>query len=333
MFGIGFIIFLRKSGEWIGLFVSIVLVSFGLVAANTDPVGFPGWFVGLVSAYVNCAYLSFFVIPLVFPDGRFVPRWSAWLVAFVVVGGLGSSVAPHTIFDSNTWPGLVSAALGILVVATILVSPIYRYMRVSNSVEREQTKWVMFSLLLAIGVFVLIGGVLSNISTLTAHPVQAVLVDLATSSAVGIAFLFVPLGFAVAILRYKLWDIDVLINRTLVYGSLTISLAALYLGAVIVLQKLFAAVTGQSSDLAVAIATLGIAALFNPWRHRVQSFIDRRFYRRKYDAARTLATFSARLRDEVDMEQLSTNLLAVASDTVQPASVALWLREGEVSRS
>jgi hypothetical protein len=206
-------------------------------------------------------------------------------------------------------------------------------MRVSNSVEREQTKWVMFSLLLAIGVFVLIGGVLSNISTLTAHPVQAVLVDLATSSAVGIAFLFVPLGFAVAILRYKLWDIDVLINRTLVYGSLTISLAALYLGAVIVLQKLFAAVTGQSSDLAVAIATLGIAALFNPWRHRVQSFIDRRFYRRKYDAARTLATFSARLRDEVDMEQLSTNLLAVASDTVQPASVALWLREGEVSRS
>jgi hypothetical protein len=223
----------------------------------------------------------------------------------------------------------VNALLAIGVVGTVLLSPIYRYLHVSSPVEREQTKWVMFALVLAITVFIVVGGIIPNIPGITAHPLEAVLVDLATQTVLGLGFMLVPLGFAVAILRYNLWDIDLLINRTLVYGSLTISLVALYIGGVILLQSLFSAVSGQSSDLAVAIATLGIAALFNPWRHRIQSFIDRRFYRRKYDAVRTLAAFNARLRDEVNMEQLSDSLLAVAHDTMQPSSVALWLRGAE----
>jgi hypothetical protein len=194
-------------------------------------------------------------------------------------------------------------------------------------VEREQTKWVMFSLIIAIGAFLLIGGLIPNIPGITAHPVQAILVDLATQTAMGLAFLLVPVGFAVAILRYKLWDIDVLINRTLVYGSLTITLVGLYIGSVIVLQALFRAVTGQHSDLAIAIATLAVAAIFNPWRHRLQAFIDQRFYRRKYDAGQILARFSAALRDEVDLDQLTGDLLSVAHDTVQPVSAGLWLRE------
>ncbi len=326
---IGLVIFLRKSDEWIGLFISIELVSFGMVAANTEPAGYPAWLLAAADAYNNAAFLSFSIIPLVFPNGRFVPRWSKWLVAFAMLAALGSSLAAGTPLDSSRWPEAVNVLLAVLVVGTILLSPIYRYVRVSNRVEREQTKWVMFALVVAITAFILVGAVIPGIPGITAHPLQAVLVDLATQAALGLAFALVPLAFAVAILRYKLWDIDLLINRTLVYGSLTLSLVALYIGGVILLQSLFSAVSGQSSDLAIAIATLGIAALFNPWRHRLQAFIDRRFYRRKYDAARTLAAFNARLRDEVNMDQLSDSLLAVAHDTMQPASVALWLREAE----
>jgi hypothetical protein len=128
-------------------------------------------------------------------------------------------------------------------------------------------------------------------------------------------------------MRYHLYDIDVVINRALVYGSLTISLAALYLLGVVGLQALFRTVTGQSSDLAIAIVTLAIAALFNPWRRRLQSFIDQRFYRRKYDAARILAVFNSRLRDEVDLRRLESDILTVVGETVHPDRAALWLPE------
>lgn len=326
MFLIGVVIFLRKSNEWIGLFISIVLVSFGLVSSNTAPVGFPDWFNAVANAYSNIAYLSFFVIPLVFPNGRFVPRWSGWAVAFVVITAIGGSIAPHSALDSSTWPAALSAPLSVLAAATILASPIYRYRRVSDAAQREQTKWVLFTVVLAIAIFVLMGSAVPAVPGIMARPVQAVLVRLTTGIAVGLAFLLVPVGFAIAILRYRLWDIDVLINRTLVYGSLTATLAGLYIGAVIALQALFRAVAGQHSDLAIAIATLAVAALFNPWRHRLQSFIDRRFYRRKYDATRALSAFNGRLRDEVDLDQLSVDMLGVLQETLQPATASLWLR-------
>jgi hypothetical protein len=127
-------------------------------------------------------------------------------------------------------------------------------------------------------------------------------------------------------LQYRLYDIDVLINRTLVYGLLTALLGVLYLGSVISLQSLFRTVTNASSDLAVAISTLAIAALFQPLRRQVQSFIDRRFYRHKYDAARTLASFQSRLKDEVNLDDLTGDLVGVVQDTMQPAHVSLWIR-------
>jgi hypothetical protein len=143
-----------------------------------------------------------------------------------------------------------------------------------------------------------------------------------------VALTLVPITIGAAILRYRLFDIDLIINRTLVYGSLTLTLGALYVGGVVGLEALFRAVTGQRSDLAVAIATLGVAALFNPWRRSLQTFIDQRFYRRKYDAARVLASFSSRLRDEVEMERLTADLLSAAYESLQPASVSLWVRGG-----
>jgi hypothetical protein len=141
-----------------------------------------------------------------------------------------------------------------------------------------------------------------------------------------LSFGAVPIAVGFAVLRYRLYNIDVLINRTLVYVSLTAMLVALYFGGIVALQRVFVVLTGEKSTLAVVASTLAIAALFNPLRRRTQGFIDRRFYRRKYNARKTLEAFSARLRDEIDLEALNTELVWVVRETVQPAHVFLWLR-------
>jgi hypothetical protein len=136
----------------------------------------------------------------------------------------------------------------------------------------------------------------------------------------------IPISMRIAILRYRLYDMDIIINRTLVYGALTAALVALYFGGIVVLQRVFVGLTGEQSTLAVVASTLLIAALFNPLRRRIQSFIDRSFYRRKYDAAKTLEEFSMRLRNETDLKALSDDLVGVVRETMQPAHVSLWLR-------
>ena len=183
--------------------------------------------------------------------------------------------------------------------------------RRSRGEERLQLKWVAYAAAGTVAIVV---------------PAIAVARGASPSLIIVAGAPLVPVAAGVAILRYRLYDIDVVINRTLVYGLLTTLLVVVYFGGVVVLQYVFRALTGGESQLAMVASTLAIAALFNPLRRRVQAFVDRRFYRRKYDAAKTLEAFSAKLRDETDLEALNNELVGVVRETMQPAHVSLWLR-------
>ena len=191
--------------------------------------------------------------------------------------------------------------------------------RNARGVERQQIKWLLYA-----GAIWFVGNILRTlVFSLLVEARWGVWVGYLL---VGVGGLGGPIAIGIAILRYRLYEIDTLINRTLVYGSLTAILVALYFGGIVVLQRLFVLLTGQQSTLAVVASTLAIAALFVPLRRRVQGFVDRRFYRSKYDARKTLEAFSAKLRDETDLEALNNDLVGVVRETMQPAHVSLWLR-------
>jgi hypothetical protein len=200
-------------------------------------------------------------------------------------------------------------------------SQVYRYRRVSSPAQRRQTKWVIFGTALGVaGTFPF------------QVPVDLALVDgdtpfvlLLLRTGFVLSFLLVPMSISVAVLRSHLFDIDVLINRTLVYGALTLTLVVVYFGGVVGLQRLLSPLT-ESNGLATVASTLAIAALFNPLKRRIQAFIDRGFYRKKYDARKTLEGFSAKLRDETDLDALSDDLVGAVRETMQPEHVTLWLR-------
>ena len=231
-------------------------------------------------------------------------------------------------FGLEKYPWIADATLGVMLllplcILTSAVSLVLRFLR-SGGEEREQIKWLAFAAsILGLGTFSY--GIPASIlpdDAGGADPLWQNLIE----DAVTLSFAGIPVAVGIAILRYRLYDIDVIINRTLVYGSLTAMLALVYFGGVVGLQATLRALTGQESALAVVASTLAIAALFGPLRRRVQGVVDRRFYRTKYDARKTLEAFNARLRDETDLEALSSDLVGVASATMQPEHVSLWLR-------
>src|SRR5918994_488774 len=289
--------------------------------------------VGLLGTYVF----------LLFPDGRLPSgRWRplAWLSGTVIVlvsilvgitpaplQNLGGIRNPFVLVGYpwvETVAYIVLPLLPLCMLASV-ISLVMRYRR-SRGEERQQIKWIAFAASF-VGLLYLIAMVCAFIFPSGAwfQAGSPLWLDLLGYAALS-SFTLVPIAVGFAVLRYRLYEIDIIINRTLVYGSLTISLALVYVGLVVSLQYLFRALTGGDSQLVIVASTLVIAALFNPLRHRTQTFIDRRFYRRKYDATKTLEEFGARLRDETDLDSLREDLVGVVRETVRPAQVSLWLR-------
>jgi hypothetical protein len=316
------LLFWRKSDNSLALLAAITLGIFP-IAFNDDLIrtlSSPWWLLAHFISFLGnlCIVLFFYV----FPSGHFVPRWTRWvLIPSILYFGF-TEFFPLAAFN----PFFRSPVLDLLtflgVAGGMLLVQVYRYRRVSTSTQRQQTKWVVYGVTLGLGGFLLL---IPLGDFLAFFPVGSLANLIATAAGIGL-MLLVPLSIGFAVLRSRLWDIDVLINRTVVYGALTVILTAVYLGLVIGLQALLRGIISQDSSVAIVISTLAIAALFQPLRRRIQQIIDRRFYRSKYDAAKTVAAFSATLRQEVDLEQLREQLLAVVQETMQPTHVSLWLR-------
>ncbi len=291
--------------------------------------------------YVPGVVLLLSFLPLCFPNGRLPSsgwRWVMWAtVSLTVAITVVSAFAPGRIKDTGVVNplgiealrpvfGLLDAILWVtyfVILFLCVTSLLFRFRRAVGD-ERQQIKWLLYAAG-ALPAWFLVNPLLSAAFPALSELTVFALVD--TFLLAGI-----PIAIGVAILKHRLYDIDVLINRTLVYGSLTVTLALIYVGGVVGLQSVFRALTGQESTLAVVASTLAIAALFSPLRRRVQGFVDRRFYRRKYDAVKTLEAFSARLRDETDLNALNDELVGVVRETMQPMYASLWLRPDTVSK-
>jgi hypothetical protein len=318
--------------------VRLFVAEYAIVTLLAEPGSLPsklpgGETLAWVSSWVWVLHLGLFVfLALLFPDGR--PPSSSWRplvwgIGVVVVAGtasvalwpetargfdpinhpLGTEVATNSINPIET----IVYALGLIAAASLLAR-----LRSSKEAERQQVKWFTYA-----------AAVLATSATLAyvvSEPMGVVWLEWVSSVLVVVGIVGLPVAVGVAVLKYHLYNIDVIINRTLVYGSLTAVLALVYFVDIVLFQTLFRALTGQESQLGVVASTLAIAALFNPLRRRIQGFIDRRFYRSKYDARKTLDAFSTKLRDETDLDALRADLVGVVSETMRPTHVSLWLR-------
>jgi hypothetical protein len=273
------------------------------------------------------------LLVLLFPIGRLPSarwRWFAWFsVLSTLLATVMAALSPGKI-DIGLGP--IDNPLGVeglpnvykpvegLLLSLILVAGGAQVVRLrrARGVERQQIKWFAYAIVVtASGAF---------IKDIIPVALAAPWLQWVGYVPLVVGAVSIPIAMGVAILRYRLYEIDIIINRTLVYGSLTATLVALYFGGIVVLQRMFVLLTGEQSTLAVVASTLVIAALFTPMRRRIQSFIDRRFYRSKYDARKTLEAFSTKLRNETDLETLNNDLVGVVWETMQPAHVSLWLR-------
>jgi hypothetical protein len=330
---------------WIMATVALMMAIFhaGLIYAvyvmatrgQPDALAVVGAWIGNWYWYLLLA-LTLIYVPLFFPDGRLPShRWVPVAVlpgigtlGTVVLGALTETLVLDPVVKGVHYRienpigieglgrvedlpifGLLTGLLFVGLVGAV-ASVVVRFRR-SRGVERQQMKWFLYA-----------------VALLLAFPLEVVgyLPEIVSNVLFGVVLIALPTAIGIAVLRYRLYDIDLVINRTLVYGPLTAMLALFYLGGVVSMQYAFRTLTGQESQVAIVASTLAIAALFNPLRRRVQAFVDRRFYRRKYDARKTLEAFSAKLREQTDLEALNSELVGVVRETMQPAHVSVWLR-------
>jgi hypothetical protein len=292
------------------------------------------------SLVVYLGLVSSVILLYIFPDGRFIPKGTIFLAVTWAFLMFFAIFTPQTRLSLASWPFVLQFLVVVAWAGTGLFAQVYRYQNVSRPIQRQQTKWALLGLFAAtIGpVLVLIsiqssGGDLAVPNVMYQRMGGAFFTTGFVLRTFGLtlfklASLLFPLSFAIAVLRYRLWDIDLIIRRTLIYTVLSGVLIVFYLMGILVMQQILSAFT-QASQLSVVISTLATAAVFNPLRRRIQDGIDRRFYRRRYDAEKILEAFSASLRDQVNLDELSDRLLGVVEQTLQPEHASLWLRNSE----
>jgi len=314
----------RRPDDRMAVLVALLLVTTGAATVTaTAPAASPWVLPDECVTFLTSAF--FLLVFLLFPSGRFVPPWMRWTLVVFLAVQVPFSFFPNAPFKLKTSFFQLDWLVFLGQLATVAFVQLYRYRRVSSPRERQQTKWVVFGLAVPIAVIVLVDVLALLFPVAVEHDALAVL----AYNEVGFLLLLLPLSFGFAMLRSRLWDIDVLINRTLVYGTLTVLLTGVYIGLIIGLSALLRGIIRQDSGVAIVLSTLTIYILFQPLRRRIQAIIDRRFYRSKYDAAKIIAAFSATLRQEVDLDQLREQLLAVVQETMQSAHVSLWVRKSE----
>jgi hypothetical protein len=320
----GILIFWRKSDEFMGLFVSLLLITFGCFGVSEVhlivPLPFPAEFI--VGLLIILQWPALGIFFYTFPDGRFVPRWS-WMLTSLFVIQFGFYLLPYP-YNFDNWPPLLNLLESLVVYGSAVGTQFYRYRWVASTQQRQQIKWLLFGFATTLA-FSLVWNLLPLIIPSLSGPDSWY--HLFGPAVLVLGYVTIPLGIGIALLRYRLWDIDTLINRTLVYGTLTIILLLVYGGMIIGFQSLLGVLIGVEAEqpLIIVASTLVIAALVQPLRSRLQRVIDRRFYRSKYDATRTLEAFSATLRNEVNLDQLHEELLTVVQKTMQPAFLSLWI--------
>ncbi len=328
---VGFIIFWRRSDDWLALLAAFFLV----MSSITPSSGNATYLLALAYPVLALPFsllgflgqTSFSVFLLLFPNGRLVPRWMGLILLLVIINALLNNFpSPTSAFDTN-WPAWLNLLVNLVIFGAIIYSQIYRYRRISTPVQRQQTKWIVLGVTAAIGFYIGLLVIYFLIPSLqNPNSLGEVIGSKISVIILPVVFFLIPLSIGIAILRYRLYDIDLIIHRTLVYSTLTVLLAVIYEVSVFTLQFLTGGLAFiRGNQLAIIASTLLIGVLFRPLHDRTRALIDRRFYRRKYDAARTIATFSATIRDEVDLNQLCAKLTAVVQETMQPAHVSLWL--------
>jgi hypothetical protein len=322
----GWLILWRKNRDWFGLYLGLILLIWADGAGvfyHTPTVS--TWLETIKPFLAWIGWPGLFVILVVCPSGHVTPRWARFFAAglgILIVYGLIISV-----LQIDPFSFVIAMPLIMICLLVGGYAQVYRYRHAGLS-ERQQIKWVVFALVFYVLFFILMTVLLNVIlidDPVRFKPSTALIASILLLTVGSLVFMGLPISIVMAVLRYNLWDIDVIIRKALVYGVLTVTLALLYFGIITILQALSTSIFGPQSPIVIVLTTLAIAALFNPLRLRIQSTIDRRFYRNKYNAEKALANFAIAARNETDIECLNSALLEVVQDTMQPENASVWL--------
>ena len=328
---VAFLLLLRKPQDRVAVITALTLVLFGT--------GFPP-ILNVVSAqrpeldrllylWGEGGFTILFILYLIFPDGRFRPRWTALLAVFWGIQPIVVTFWPESPLLVYTLPQPWGSIVPLVFLGMFALALVYRYLFLLTPLQRQQTKWAVTGMAFVLLLFLIFLAYYYSRPELKENTPEAAMVELLAISALTMIFTIIPITLGIAITRHRLWEIDLIIRRTLSYSIVTAALLTIYFGVVIIVQVLTERVLNlQNSQIATVISTLTIAALFNPLRRRIQVGIDRRFNRRKFDSMASVAGFSSRMGSEVELTTITTEIQNLVQHAIQPRTIAIWIKEG-----